>query len=592
MRKLKRLSILMLSVLMMLSMSGCSKKDPAEEQKKFDEFINRQFVSAMESDYTTAHVFLQNPEKFDVDTSKIEVNLGARIDMESIQKDVEEQETIWKEFKDFDYDCLTEEQKDTYDIYEYQNKIIHESNDGKYDYYAQLFESMTGIHYQLPTLLADWDLRNEQDVKDLILLVKDVEPYLSGAISYTKTQAEKGLLMVDIDSVKKYCDGIIEKGETSAVLASMNENIDALNLSKEAADTYKEQLKEAFTSSFLPAYKNISNLMSELKKGTNNEEGYAKFEHGKAYYELLLQANIGSEKSVEAIKTMLQSDIKDRIQKFQKLVYSNPTVFKTLMSNTMPTTSYKSYSEILDDISSKFTDDFPKVSSLKYHIKDINEEIASDSGVAAYFNIPALDGDGIKQLRVNPSTGDINEITTYHTVAHEGFPGHMYQYGYMYDNLSSPYRKTLANSNAYTEGYAVYAQYYAFKYLDDIDQDLLAAIKENELLTYDIMILADIGIHYDGWSQKDFSNFLSEQGFSGLDEESLTTQYKQLQANPAAFEPYYVGYIEIEALKDKAQEALGDKFEDKAFHEALLKSGNAPFKVVERNIDAYIKTNK
>lgn len=592
MKKLKKLSILMLGALLMLPMSGCSKTDPAEEQKKFDEFINQQFVSAMESDYTTAHIFLEHPEDFGVDTSKIKVNLGARIDMDSLKEDAKEQKTIWKQFKDFDYDSLTDEQKDTYDIYAYQNQIAYEASDEKYDYYTQLFESMTGIHYQLPTLLADWDLRSEQDVKDLISLVKDVEPYMSGAISYTKTQAEKGLLMVDIDSVKKYCDGIIEKGETSAVLTSMNENIDALKLGKEAADTYKEQLKEAFTSSFLPAYKNISNLMIELKKGTNNEEGYAKFKDGKAYYELLLQQSIGSDKSVEEVKAMLKKDIDKRMQNFQKLMYSNPTILKTLMSNTLPTTSYKSYSEILDDISSKFTNDFPEVSSLKYHIKDINEEIASDSGVAAYFNIPALDGDGIKQLRVNPSTGDINEITTYHTVAHEGFPGHMYQYGYMYDTQTSPYRKTLASSSAYTEGYAVYAQYYAFKYLDDIDQKLLSAIKENELLTYDIMILADIGIHYDGWSQKDFSNFLSEQGLSGLDEESLTTQYKQLQANPAAFEPYYVGYIEIETLKEKAQEALGDKFEDKAFHEALLKSGNAPFKVVERNIDAYIKANK
>lgn len=46
--------------------------------------------------------------------------------------------------------------------------------------------------------------------------------------------------------------------------------------------------------------------------------------------------------------------------------------------------------------------DFPEVKNLKYNIKDINEEIASDSGVAAYFNIPSIDGDSVKQLRVNP----------------------------------------------------------------------------------------------------------------------------------------------------------------------------------------------
>lgn len=588
---IKRLSVLAVSALLITSLSGCSKTDPVEEQKKFDEFITKEFVDTMENDYTTSHIFLEHPEDFGIDASKAEVNLGSRIDMDSQKKLVEEAEKTWKEFKAFDRSALSDEQKDTYDIYEYQNNIAMELSDKKYDYYQQLFESMTGIHYQLPTLFSDWDLREEQDVKDLITIVKDVQPYISGAISYTKTQAEKGLLMIDIDSVKKYCDTIVQSGEKSAVLSSMIENMKALDLGEEKNSAYQKQLTQAFTSSFLPAYQDISDLMTALKDSKNNEEGYAKFKDGKSYYELLLQNNIGSNKSVAEIKKMMEDDMSKRLKNLQSILMANPEVLQVFMANKMPETTYKSYEQILDDISKKFTDDFPTVNNLKYHIKDINEEIASDSGVAAYFNIPPLDGDGTKQLRVNPKSGDISDIQTYYTVAHEGFPGHMYQYGYMYENLASPYRKTIANSNAYTEGYAVYAQYYAFKYLDKMDQSLLEAVKENELISYDLIILADIGIHYEGWSLEDFSNFLTKQGFA-LDEEGMKGQYLQLQANPAAFEPYYVGFNEINTLKEKAQETLGDKFKDKDFHEALLKSGNAPFSVVERNIDAYVSANK
>ena len=75
-------------------------------------------------------------------------------------------------------------------------------------------------------------------------------------------------------------------------------------------------------------------------------------------------------------------------------------------------------------------------------------------------------------------------------------------------------------------------------------KNVLEALKENELASYDIMILCDIGIHYEGWSLDDFSDFISEKGIN-LEEDSLKTQYKQLQANPAAFEPYYVGYEEF-----------------------------------------------
>ncbi|WP_416326134.1 DUF885 domain-containing protein [[Eubacterium] hominis] len=591
MKNRKQFRIIALSILLIATLGGCTKKDAGEEQQKFDEFINRQFVETMESDYMSTHVFLEHPENFGVDVSKIKVNLGERIDTDHQEALKKEAEAVWDEFKDFDRSLLTDEQKDTYDIYEYQNKISHELSDDKFDYYQQLFESMTGIHYQLPTLMSDWTLRNEQDVKDLITLVKDVKPYMEGAISYTKTQAEKGLLMIDIDSVKSYCDGIIEKGENSAVLTSMKESIDDLGLDEQSANTYKEQLTQAFVESFLPAYQDISDLMKELSKGTNNEEGLAKFKHGKEYFELLFQQNIGSEKSISEVKKMLQDDMNERIANMQKLMASNPDILKAILKNDMPVTNYTSYTDILDDISKKIKDDFPEVDNLKYNIKNVNEEIASDSGIAAYFNIPSIDGNGVKQLRVNPRLGDINTISTYQTVSHEGFPGHMYQYGYMYEHQTSPYRKTLASSNAYTEGFAVYAQYFASQYLTDIDQNLLRFIKENELVTYDIVILADIGIHYEGWSFDKYKSFLQENGIA-MDDENTQMEYKQQQANPACFEPYYVGFHELDKLKTKAMEALGEKFDDKAFHEAILTSGNAPFSVVERNVTTYIDANK
>ena len=143
-----------------------------------------------------------------------------------------------------------------------------------------------------------------------------------------------------------------------------------------------------------------------------------------------------------------------------------------------------------------------------------------------------------------------------------------------YENVESNYIKALSNINAYTEGYAVYAQYEALSYLDGVDQTLLEAYKENELATYCMIILADIGIHYDGWSVEEFKEFMEAKG------------------NPAAFEPYYVGYHEIISMKEDAQQALGSRFNEKEFHTALLESGTAPFQVVQHHIDAYVEKNK
>ncbi len=589
MKKMKKLSAAVLSVVLALSLAACQAKPSAEEeQKNFDAFLEKEFIQTMESDYTAMHIYLQNPSDFGVDINKVEVGLGSRPDEESMEESRETFENSLSEFRKFNRELLTDEQKETYDIYSYQSELNEKLNDEKFDYYPSLFESMAGIHYQLPTMLADWDLRSEQDVKDLIIMVKDTQPYVSAALNYTKKQEEKGLLMLDLQSVIDYCSGILEQGEYSSILTSMYENIDALSLSSEAAADYKEELRRAFTESFLPAYEDIKNVMEEfLNSGSNNEEGLAKFEHGKEYYELLLQQNTGSNKTVEEIRGIMEDAYTTHLQNLILLIQKKSDLF-----SKEPQTGYSSYEDMLDDIQQRMFEDFPEVSELSYHIKEINEEIASSSGVAAYFNVPPLDGSSVRQLRVNPKLGDISSVATYSTVAHEGFPGHMYQYAYMYENLSSPFRKALVNTPAYTEGYAVYAQFEAMKYLDGVDQDYLKAYMENELISYYAIILADIGIHYDGWSTEEFGEFMSNAGFMFETDNAVKAQYLQLQANPCASQPYYVGYYEISALKSFAEEKLGNSFDSKSFNEAILKSGNAPFSVVEKNVDAYIAAQR
>lgn len=596
MNQFKKIYVWLLAGLLVFSAAGCQPQEaqpqtqsdePTAEQERFAAFIEKEFVDTMESDYTTAHVYLQDPEAFGVDPDQISVSLGTRMDEESQEEAMASFTATCEEFRTFDRDELSVEQQDIYDIFDYQVSLSEALSDAKFDYYAPLFESISGLHYQLPTLFADWQLRNEEDVQDLITLMSDVRPYVDSALEYTRTQEEQGLLMLDLDSVISYCEGIVESGEDSAVLQAMNDSIAALELGEEKTAQYQQQLADAFAESFLPAYADILDTMRDLQaNGDNNEQGLAQFEHGKEYYALLLQQSVGSNKTPEEIKTMMEEAFNEHLQQLQLFAMAYPEETQQVLEQDLPKTGYTSYDEILQDLQSHIFDDFPQVEDLRYQIEDVNEEIASDSGVAAYFNVPSLDGDTVKQLRVNPNNAGVDSIDTYATVAHEGFPGHMYQYAYMYENVDSNFIKALANVGAYTEGFAVYAQYESLKYLDGISQEVLDVYREYELLTYCLVIAADIGIHYEGWSLDEFENYFTEMGLSIGSGDAL---YAQLQANPAVFETYYVGYHEIMDLREKAEDALGENFDAKAFNEALLESGTAPFNVVERHIDAYIE---
>ena len=585
----KKITLLMLSAIMAFSFTGCSKKDSGEEQKKFDEFMKQEFVESMEQSYPNTHIILENPKDYRVDTSKTKVQIDKELNETTMKENKELNEKSAKAFKEFDRDTLSDEQKETYDIYSYMLDYTTEMNDSKFDYMSMPLESMTGMHTQLPTLFSDWTLRNEQDVKDVITLMKSVRPYMDSILAYTKKQEEKGTLMLDIKSVKEYCEKVVKEDVNSSVLTGLNESIDNLKLGDDKTKQYKAELKKAFQEYFLPAYSDIIKTMKELDSSKNNTLGLSHMKNGKEYYELLFKQATGTDKSIEDIKKELNSMSRSSLLAVQSVISKNKNLYDEYVNGKIKT-KYKDFESMLKDLDKDIKDDFPSVGTLNYRIRPIGEDLAS-GGVAAYFNIPALDGTTPKQIRVNMMEDalDVQSLETFSTVAHEGIPGHMYQIAYAYKNVKDPWRNSMASFLGYTEGYATYTELYALKYLDGVSADAVK-LQQNMVVYQDCLIaLADIGIHYEGWTKEDLSNFLEENGLGVSD---VSDFYNQLQANPTAFLSYYVGYVQIANLKKDAQEELKDKFNDRDFHEAILKSGAAPFHVVEENVKDYIESAK
>ena len=585
----KKITLLMLSAVMAFSFTGCSKKDSGEEQKKFDEFMKQEFVESMEQSYPNTHIILENPKDYGVDTSKTKVQIDKELNETTMKENKELNEKSAKAFKEFDRDTLSDEQKETYDIYSYMLDYTTEMNDSKFDYMSMPLESMTGMHTQLPTLFSDWTLRNEQDVKDVITLMKSVRPYMDSILAYTKKQEEKGTLMLDIKSVKEYCEKVVKEDVNSSVLTGLNESIDNLKLGDDKTKQYKAELKKAFQEYFLPAYSDIIKTMKELDSSKNNTLGLSHMKNGKEYYELLFKQETGTDKSIEDIKKELNSMSRSSLLAVQSVISKNKNLYDEYVNGKIKT-KYKDFESMLKDLDKDIKDDFPSVGTLNYRIRPIGEDLAS-GGVAAYFNIPALDGTTPKQIRVNMLEDALNvqSLESFSTVAHEGIPGHMYQIAYAYKNVKDPWRNSMASFLGYTEGYATYTELYALKYLDGVSADAVK-LQQNMVVYQDCLIaLADIGIHYEGWTKEDLSNFLEENGLGVSD---VSDFYNQLQANPTAFLSYYVGYVQIANLKKDAQEELKDKFNDRDFHEAILKSGAAPFHVVEENVKDYIESAK
>ena len=536
----------LLSVFLSICLLCSCTSTPDKPNKEFTSFCDQIFIETMESDYTTMHQMLENPEDFHIDLSKVEVSLGDFI-TDNDKKIKENLNTLHS----FDYDSLDHTQKSIYLELEKEWNLELNLNKEEILYNTNVLSSMNGIHEQLITFFSEYTLRNEQDVKDLIVLIKDVPRYFDEMIAYIKKQADMDLLMYDTKSVLNSIQEIVDSREDSSVTSHLMNEIDSLSI--DSKEDYKSKVEQVLQNDFFPSYQRLLDTLIQYEDQVIPMTGLYYIKNGKEYYKYIVEQATGTTKSIETIQKELENALDETLKDYLKL-----SDYETSL-----TTSFTTVEEILSFLNENYKKDFPEVGQMNYEIKALDDDQSTD-GVVAYFIIPAIDNSSPYQIRYNKRDygKDIEDIEMYTTLAHEGIMGHMYQAQYNLENLDTSIQY-LFNSSGLSEGYATYAQLYALKYLD---KDTKACKLENELNFY-LTALLDLSIHYDGLTLEE----LNEQ--YSMD---MSSFYNQIAENPGVFLSYYYGYLQVKQLKDSF------KGSDLQFHTQLLQYGNVYFDVLSK----------
>ena len=536
----------LLSVFLSICLLCSCTSTPDKPNKEFTSFCDQIFIETMESDYTTMHQMLENPEDFHIDLSKVEVSLGDFI----TDNDKEIKENL-NTLHSFDYDSLDHTQKSIYLELEKEWNLELNLNKEEILYNTNVLSSMNGIHEQLITFFSEYTLRNEQDVKDLIVLIKDVPRYFDEMIAYIKKQADMDLLMYDTKSVLNSIQEIVDSREDSSVTSHLMNEIDSLSI--DSKEDYKSKVEQVLQNDFFPSYQRLLDTLIQYEDQVIPMTGLYYIKNGKEYYKYIVEQATGTTKSIETIQKELENALDETLKDYLKL-----SDYETSL-----TTSFTTVEEILSFLNENYKKDFPEVGQMNYEIKALDDDQSTD-GVVAYFIIPAIDNSSPYQIRYNKRDygKDIEDIEMYTTLAHEGIMGHMYQAQYNLENLDTSIQY-LFNSSGLSEGYATYAQLYALKYLD---KDTKACKLENELNFY-LTALLDLSIHYDGLTLEE----LNEQ--YNMD---ISSFYNQIAENPGVFLSYYYGYLQVKQLKDSF------KGSDLQFHTQLLQYGNVYFDVLSK----------
>jgi uncharacterized protein (DUF885 family) len=412
-----------------------------------------------------------------------------------------------------------------------------------------------------------------------------IHDYYSDIIQYEREKSAHGLFMSDAVAKRiiAQCKAFIADPENNFLITYFNDKISSYtNLTKKEKAAYKASNAEIVLTYVIPAYQMMIEALQELMGSGTNKGGLYYYPEGQQYYESLAKYKTGSGKSMEEMIDLLETAIGDGIVDITSLTLSDKKIIdKYLEFNSFPITNPE---DIMKDLKKDIAKDFPKAQSVNCNIKYVPEALANYLSPAMYL-VPPIDNYKNNNIYINGNDEKTLSMI-YTTVAHEGYPGHLYQCVHFRSQNPAPIR-SIMNFMGYDEGWATYVEMLSYRYAG-IDKNLAEFLRANNIVILCMYARADIGIHYEGWSKKTtmkyVMNFIGDAAISEL-------IYNTLLEEPAIYLPYAVGYLEIQELRKKAELALGEDFVAKDFHQFLLDIGPAQFGIIDNYMDVWIDHN-
>lgn len=482
---------------------------------------------------------------------------------------------VLSSLQEFDPDTLSSENALTFKILD--TYLKNASTGTNYLLYQEPLGPVSGIHTQLPVLLSEYSFYDTQDVETYLALLKETPSYFDSVIRFEQKKAASGLFMPDYqaDSVLDTCQSFIDMGKENYLVSTFNERIASLDLLPEnKKDSFQKENMKLVTEEIYPAYQNLITAIKSLKGKGMNEQGLSHFPYGKKYYEYLVRQTTGCNESISRLRLMTRAQILEDLSAMQKILF--PADAALTQASVLEQTSPDS---MLDDLRSKITDTFPKIPDVDFQVKYVPESM-QDYLSPAFYMIPAIDNLTENVIYINNGQ-TASGLNLYTTLAHEGYPGHLYQTVYFSASEPDPIRSIL-DFGGYVEGWATYAEMMSY-YLAPLPKTEASLLQKNNSVILGLYALADMGIHYDGWSVTDTVRFFSDYGIN--DPNAVQSVYKLIIGSPANYLKYYIGYLKFYELKKEMADALGNQFSQKEFHRAVLDVGPAPFEIVYDEVE-------
>lgn len=462
-------------------------------------------------------------------------------------------------------------------------------------YFDRPLSPSRGAQAMLPLSLMDYSFRTANDIDIYLEILEDFPRYFEQLIEHEKEKLNRGLSMPReslVDTIEE-AHAYMKDVDSHILVETFNEMLDMAIDELESSDEvlsdipalttkqiqgYKDQNKQALEKFVIPAYKTLVQELEKLLPSSTAGARIYDYKRGSEYYSLKMES-MGFDQDPEGAIRTLDKALKDD---WEALMQDPDFFFAEISLSEAVRAAGESPEEYVEYVRKHSIKDFAGINELHYSIKVAPDASPNDYAMA-YFLIPPVDNPQKNTIVFFPRNIS-DDVELYNTIAHEAYPGHMYQF-FAYSIEEPSNIQKLLGSMAYIEGWAMYTQEYAMRYLD-ADIAAIESYNTYERFAYALQARVDLGVNYQGWGVAETGRYLGEWGFEHAAQGIYDTCIKQ----PVAYLPYGLGVIKFIELRSMAESEQGRGFDPIAFHQKITSLGPVPFSMLDAEMNAWIKS--
>ena len=516
----------------------------------------------------------------------------------------------------FEYDLLDDETKLSYDLWKF---ILDDAEEGwKWRHHGYIFEQMGGWQTFPAEFLINYHVVDTaEDMDAYIVRLDGFASAISDLLSQAQTAAEMGIRppRFGYEGALQQSKNIVTgapftEGEDSALFADMKSEIAALlegeTITAEEADTLTAASEAALLGAFAQSYGVLISWLETDMENTDASHGASDLPDGAAYYDYALANYTTTGLTADEVHQIGLAEV-DRLRAEMIAVKDefgfegDLQPFFTFLRDTkdderlyFPNTDegrqgyIDAATHYIDNIKAQLPDYFGLLPKAEVVVKRV-EPFREQDGAAQHYNPGTPDGsrDGVYYAHLSDMTAMPKrelEVIAYH----EALPGHHMQISIAQELTDIPQFRTQQFYGAYVEGWALYSEWLATEMPGTYDNPLSEFGRLGSEIWRAIRLVVDTGLHAKGWTKEEAIAYFQEN--SAITDAQALAEVERYITWPGQATGYKIGMIEIQEMRAHAEEVLGDDFDIRGFHDAVLGGGGLPLTLLETRVNHWIES--